>query len=359
MTEPIVGEIRLFACKHPPPGWLPCNGQVLDATEHAALFGVIGMLYGGDGRTTFLLPNLQGRVGVHVAPDIALGDRGGEETHDLVTAEMPNHTHLLSAHAQATSNTPVDNFWSAAPGGYSHGTGTPEATLAPHALAPMGDGEPHPNMQPYLSLSHCIAWRGTPPSADAPVDAGAMVGEVRMFAGNEPPRGWAPCDGQLLSIQDHTHLFLILGTTFGGDGQSCFALPDLRGRAPLHEGQGPGLTPHALGESGGDPRIMLTQSELPMHSHVARCGAASGQHAPEDGIWASTDNAENAYAPATDNTLMSPRSVEYVGGNAPHNNMQPYIGLSYIIALEGTLPQNPKSGLSAAPRAPDLTSSRF
>lgn len=339
MSEPLIGEIRLFAFPQPPAGWLRCDGQLLTRTQHAELFRVLGTLYGGDEHTTFALPNLQGRVAVHAGHGIQLSQRGGEEAHRLTLAELPNHTHLLSANAAGSVGTAMHHFWGSLAGAYSTTPDEPDAALGALALAPAGDGEPHSNLQPYLVANYCIAALGTPPQPDTAPQTDGLVGEVRLFAGGVTPRGWAPCDGQLLSTRDHTHLYAILGTLYGGDGQSTFALPDLRGRVPLHEGHGPGLSSHALGQSGGDADVMLTQSELPMHSHVARCAAGSSQSGPEEALWSGSSGAENAYAPSTDNTLMSPRCVEFVGGNAAHDNMQPYLGLSYIVALDGSFPE--------------------
>lgn len=341
MSEPLIGEIRLFAFAQPPAGWLRCDGQLLTRTQYAELFRVLGTLYGGDEHTTFALPNLQGRVAVHPGLGIQLSQRGGEETHSLTLAELPNHTHLLSADAAASSSTAQHHFWSSLAGAYSTTPDEPDAALAAQALAPMGDGEAHSNLQPYLVGNYCIAVAGLSPrpAVDTPAQTDALTGEVRLFAGSVTPRGWAPCDGQLLLTRDHTHLYAVLGTLYGGDGQSTFALPDLRGRVPLHEGHGPGMSPRALGESGGDADVMLTQSELPMHSHMPRCAAGSSQSGPEDALWSGSGRDQNAYSPSTDNTLMSPRCVEFVGGNAAHNNMQPYLGLSYIVALEGSFPE--------------------
>jgi microcystin-dependent protein len=356
MSEALIGEIRLFPFPHPPSGWLRCDGQLLTRSQYAELFGVLGTLYGGDEHATFALPNLQGRVAVHAGRNVPLGDRRGEEAHALTLAEMPNHTHLFSANTTASTGTALHQFWGWLPGGYSTTADEPDAALAGEALAPVGDGEPHSNLQPYLIGNYCIAVAGTPPHASdrgpsdrdssgrdpndeaAPTTDG-FIGEVRLFAGSVTPRGWAACDGQLLSTRDHTRLYAILGTLYGGDGQSTFALPDLRERVPLHEGHGPGLSPRALGERGGDPQVMLTQSELPMHSHVARCAVGSSQYSPEGALWSGSGRHESAYAPITDNTLMSPRCIEFVGGNAAHDNMQPYLGLNYIVALEGQFPE--------------------
>lgn len=339
MSEPLIGEIRLFPFPQPPPGWLRCDGQLLTRTQYGELFRVLGTLYGGDEHTTFALPNLQGRVAVHPGIGIGIGARRGEETHSLTLAELPNHTHLLSANATATTSTAQQHFWSSLPGAYSVTRDEPDASLGAQALASMGDGEPHTNLQPYLVGNYCIAVAGAPPDpVDAPPATDGMIGEVRLFAGGAVPRGWAACEGQLLSTGAQTQLYAILGTSYGGDGQTTFALPDLRGRVPLHEGHGPGLSPRALAQSGGDADVMLTQSELPMHSHAARYGTGSSQSTPDGALWSGSGHHEPAYAPSTDNTLMSPRCVEFVGGNAAHNNMQPYLGLHYIVALDGAFP---------------------
>lgn len=168
-----------------------------------------------------------------------------------------------------------------------------------------------------------------------------FIGEVRMFAGNFAPRGWAFCNGQLMPIAANTALFSLLGATYGGDGKSTFALPDLRGRVPIHAGvgAGPGLTPYSRGESSGVPAVTLIQTEMPAHSHNVSCGTASNQDTPAGGLWSSTARGGGSpYATTTDGTLLSPLSVTPTGEGLPHNNMQPYLGVSFIIALQGLFP---------------------
>jgi microcystin-dependent protein len=157
MNEPLIGEIRLFAFAEPPAGWLRCDGQLLTRTQYAELFGVLGTLYGGDEHATFALPNLQGRVAVHPGGSIQLSQRGGEEAHSLTLAELPNHTHLLSANAVATTGTAQQHFWGPLVGAYSTTPDQPDAALGAQALAPVGDSEPHSNLQPYLVANYCIA----------------------------------------------------------------------------------------------------------------------------------------------------------------------------------------------------------
>jgi microcystin-dependent protein len=169
-----------------------------------------------------------------------------------------------------------------------------------------------------------------------------FIGEIRMFGGNFAPRGWAFCDGQLLSIAQNTALFSLLGTTYGGNGQTTFALPDLRGRVPMHWGAGPGLTPRTLGESSGSETVTLLSSQMPAHNHAI--GAHSGQgdtFSPEGAVNAAAVDASqqplNIYSSSV-NATMAAQTVGVAGGSQPHNNMQPFQCVSFIIALEGIFP---------------------
>ena len=166
------------------------------------------------------------------------------------------------------------------------------------------------------------------------------VAEIRMFAGNFAPRGWALCNGQILPISQFTALFSLLGTTYGGDGRSTFALPDLQGRTPMHAGSGPGLSPHFLGEQAGVDSVTLLSSEMPSHSHaLLGTNARAGVGSP-DGNTLNRSVGENAYQTTSTGSLvtMAPTMVGPVGGNQPHNNMQPYLALTFIIALQGIYP---------------------
>ena len=169
-----------------------------------------------------------------------------------------------------------------------------------------------------------------------------FVAEIRIFTGNFAPKGWALCDGQLLPISQNTALFSLLGTTYGGDGKSNFALPNLQGSAPMQAGQGPGLSLRALGEVGGEQTVTLLQTEMPAHSHTAQGSAGSTQTAPPNNSWASGAKlgGGNLYAPTNpqSNVQMSPFGTSISGGNQPHNNMMPFLGLTFIIALQGVFP---------------------
>ncbi len=165
-----------------------------------------------------------------------------------------------------------------------------------------------------------------------------FVAEIRIFAGNFPPRGWAFCNGQLMAISQNTALFSLLGTTYGGDGRSTFALPDLQDRAPMRSGQGPGLSERFLGESSGSTTVTLLESEIPQHRHqfATSNSESNSPNAAGNAIGSSEfgDNFRNA-----SNVSMANSALATAGGSFPHNNMQPYLGLNFIIALQGIFPQ--------------------
>lgn len=169
-----------------------------------------------------------------------------------------------------------------------------------------------------------------------------FIGEIRIFAGNFAPYGWAFCNGQLLPIAQNTALFSLLGTTYGGDGKTNFALPNLQGRAPMHEGAGPGLTPRTLGEIGGDASVTLLTSEMPMHNHtISGCTSPGSQADPTNAVWGTSGRGKAPAYSTTGDTDMNLQSLNSTGGSQPHNNRQPYLALSFIIAMQGIFPSRP------------------
>ncbi|GMV30793.1 MAG: hypothetical protein AMXMBFR59_29180 [Rhodanobacteraceae bacterium] len=170
--------------------------------------------------------------------------------------------------------------------------------------------------------------------------ADPFVAEIRIFPFNFAPRGWAWCDGQLLPLSQNTALFSLLGTTYGGNGKSNFALPDLQGRAPMHPGQGPGLSLHDLGETGGSETVSLLESEIPSHSHAFNAsGAPADAQAPAGYSPARVTGAVPYGTPAgAPLVMMSPNAIAPAGGDQPHNNMQPYLTFYFCIALQGVYP---------------------
>ena len=164
-----------------------------------------------------------------------------------------------------------------------------------------------------------------------------FIGEIRIFPYNFAVRGWAECNGQLLSIADNNALFALIGTIYGGDGESTFALPDLRGREAIHQGLTEGPT-YTIGESGGVEAVTLTVDELPAHTHRATGTTQIGdQRGPIDNIWAAATTL-NRYGAGPEDLIFSTQAIGFAGGSQPHDNMPPYLALNFQIALEGVFP---------------------
>ncbi len=188
-----------------------------------------------------------------------------------------------------------------------------------------------------------------------------FIGQIVMFGGNYAPQGWAFCDGQILPINSNAALFAILGTRYGGDGRTTFALPDLRGRVTVHPGRGPGLSSYQLGQRGGVESVVLSTSEIPSHTHVAMVQPQSAQvrinasdeegdtSSPAGAVWAKDPNGNDTYGSGGATTQMASNAVQVeipnsqvtigdTGGSQPHTNIQPYLCINYIIALQGYFP---------------------
>jgi microcystin-dependent protein len=167
------------------------------------------------------------------------------------------------------------------------------------------------------------------------------IGQIVIFPYNFAPRNWATCSGQILPIAQNTALFSILGTTYGGNGQTTFALPDMRGRVPIHFGQGAGLSQYVLGQQGGIENVTLLGSEIPTHSHGTFQALSTNGNlkTPAGNIPAAVQGtATNIYSPAAANTTMSPTTLAVAGSSFPHNNLEPYLTLEYCICLFGIFP---------------------
>ncbi|MEK6281959.1 MAG: tail fiber protein [Acidobacteriota bacterium] len=168
--------------------------------------------------------------------------------------------------------------------------------------------------------------------------ADPFVAEIRIFPFNFAPKGWAWCDGQLMPLSQNTALFSLLGTVYGGDGKSTFALPDLEGRAPMHPGQGPGLSLHDLGETGGSETVTLLESEIPAHAHQMSVSSQLGlENIPTDQLFAMGEGI-NLYGANNNLTSMAPEALAPAGGDQPHNNLMPYLTFYFAIALQGVFP---------------------
>ena len=173
--------------------------------------------------------------------------------------------------------------------------------------------------------------------------ADPFVAEIRIFPFNFAPKGWAMCNGQILPISQNTALFSLLGTTYGGDGKSTFALPNMEGNAPMHPGQGPGLSLHDLGETGGSETVSLLESEIPSHTHgmivSSQLGLENQVNVNNTGQLFAMGDGVNMYGPANSNLVnMADQALAPAGGDQPHNNMQPFLTLNFCIALQGVFP---------------------
>ena len=170
-----------------------------------------------------------------------------------------------------------------------------------------------------------------------------FIGQIIIFGGNFAIRGYAMCNGQILSIAQNTALFSLLGTTYGGNGQTTFALPNLQGRVPIHFGQGPGLSSYSLGQQAGTETTTLILNNMPAHNHLIRTSSSDGNDsapAPTTvpGVVKVGSSTANAYTSAAPDTNFSPNAVSIAGGSQPFNNIQPYLALNFLIALEGIFP---------------------
>jgi len=168
-----------------------------------------------------------------------------------------------------------------------------------------------------------------------------FVAEIRIFPFNFAPKGWAFCDGQIMPLSQNTALFSLLGTTYGGDGKSNFALPDMQGNAPMHPGQGPGLSLHDLGETGGSETVSLLESEIPSHPHALMASSTqSSKPSPGGNALARISSGATPYVAPSGAPLaaFNGAALAPAGGDQPHNNMQPYLTLNFCIALQGVYP---------------------
>ena len=237
-SNEMVGQVGISAKSSLSSQKVLADGQLLPTSGNEALFSLLGTTYGGDGRTTFGLPDLRGRsaIGEGAGPGLTprlLGQTGGQETVTLTPAELPPHAHGTTADDTASD----------------------------------GGGQNHENMQPFQVLNYMIALEGLFPGGTADNEFDPYLGEISMFSGDFIPSGWAPADGQLLPISQNQALFSLLGTLYGGDGRTTFALPDLRGRTPVHHGSGPGLLSWRLGQERGAETASLSLAQIASHDH--------------------------------------------------------------------------------------------
>jgi microcystin-dependent protein len=325
----------MFGGTFAPPGWADCNGQRLEIAQHTALFALIGTVYGGDGETTFALPDLRSRIPIGMQGG-NLGAVAGTETVTLTEAMMPTHSHRVACGGNATTVVPMLGYWATNTGGVvsQYSSQGPNAVMALDAIALSDGGQPHDNIQPYLCIRYIIALEGIAPPQ---VTADPLIGQISIFSFALAPKGWAFCNGQILSIAQNQTLFSLLGTTYGGDGITTFGLPNLQSRVAVSSGQGQDLSPYALGQVGGASAHTLTPQQMPSHTHGAATAVDTSEMSPEGHYWAPNANGHATYSTTSART-MSANAVGMAGSSRPHPNMQPSLSLNFCIALHGVFP---------------------
>lgn len=345
MADNGIGSIIMFGGISPIAGYLSCDGRLYAISQYRDLFNVIGTTYGGDGVATFATPDLSSRIPIHVGsgPGLSprtLGQKGGSEQASLSVAQMAAHTHAMSGgEAPATDRGATSTSGLAESQGRIYEAGTSPVAMSSVSVSTTGVSTPHNNVQPFLALNFLIAWQA---NTDFTYGLNPFLAEIRMFGGNFVPKGWAACEGQVMFIRNATALFSLLGTTYGGDGLNTFALPDLRGLAPMGVNFTGSLSQHFLGDSGGSQSVMLTTANLPAHAHaVTGSSAVALSNDPAGKTLGVPFSGDNLYAPAAGTQTGLTGVLGSTGGNQPHNNMQPYLAVNYMIALQGTYPQRP------------------
>lgn len=354
MSPDPIGEIRMVCFEDVPPGWARCDGSLVEIAAHRALFEVIGTTYGGDGVTTFALPDLRGRVPLAEDDRHPLGERGGAERIALESGQLPAHTHAVSAAAARARDLLPNGCLLAVVPRKIYGEPVALTALSARSVAASGGGEPHENRQPYLALWFVISL-----GPGAGHESRPFAGEVAMLAGGEAPAGFKPCDGQLLPAAEYETLSALLGARFGGDGERTFALPDLRGRVPLGCGEVESLGRYRLGDTGGAEAVALTPGELATHSHPFHASRATGTEVDPAGRVLAQSASWHIYRPNVPDDPMHAAAVAPSCGIVPeagsasgpvarpHDNMMPYRCLNLVMSLTGRSPRDATPGREA------------
>lgn len=323
---PYMGEIRIWPVNFAPAEWFFCQGQLLPIGQYEDFYTLIGTTYGGDGETSFGLPDLRGRVPIHVNNSHVLGESGGAEEVTLTTDQLPSHSHALRANPiDGNRLDPTGSIPAGVRGGSNRYAEAPSVPMHASALDASGGSQPHHNLMPYVALNFIISPYGLFPGphvTEPPPD----VGEIRLLPHSVPMTGWERCNGQVLPVALYQDLYGVIGNTFGGNPGVTFALPDLRGRAALHRSGA-----HAFGTAGGEEAHALTVNELPAHTHQLRADSGLGTSPLLGGrVPARVSNGPQGYATAAD-VEMDSASIGNAGGGQGHLNMQPYLALEFRI----------------------------
>lgn len=333
---PYIGQVKLVPYSFAPRGYADCDGQLLSISSHTALFSILGTTYGGDGQQSFGLPDLQDRAPVHQSQEDPLGHKGGAANVTLDVSTMAQHSHAINARNVPATETAISGnvFAAQAQRGAQHyiTAGGQTADMSEHGLTETGGGQAHDNTQPSMTLRYVVALEGTYPSRDGggAIDDQDYIGEIRPFGFNFAPRGWAQCDGQLLAIASNQALFSLLGTVFGGDGKTTFALPDLRGRTAVGLGQ-------TMGAKFGSETVTLNADQIPAHDHQTELGVGVPDVGDPSGAMIANEGGIQNDGPY--DVKFHPGTVSNPNPNSqPHNNMMPYQTVNFCICLFGLFP---------------------
>lgn len=344
-----LGEIRMFASPAIPRGWTPLDGRSLPQNEVPWWLGLIGDAFGAT-KGSVTLPDMRGRAPMGAPEGAGQGLAAGTETVNLTLGQMPPHTHQIIAGTGDSVVPPARNYFGPVESNGPnapfniYSSASPNIPLAAPTLSETGAGTGHENRQPLLAINFCICLQGGFPAMDKFLtDDDGCLGEIRLFAFAVLPEYYLPCDGRLLQISEYTDLYALIGTTYGGDGQSTFALPNMSGRVPVGAGQGPGLSHYAVGAAAGCEQVKLETAQIPAHAHVASVSsldASMQAPAPQAtlgdvqpaSLYQTADTTPSGLVPLNDG------SVQAAGESQPHTNIQPSLGLQFAICVRGTLP---------------------
>jgi microcystin-dependent protein len=347
MADSYLGEVRTAAFNVTPAGWAACDGRVLEIRDYERLYRLVGTAFGGDGVDTFALPDLQGRIPICAGQgggltDRTVGEKDGVEEVALTESQLPRHGHDFTALTDKASSRTADGNLLASPDGIDlYILDKPATQMNGQSLSPAGQGQPHSNTQPYLVLNYIISLEGDDPTADERFtgDPQPFLGEIRLMATENAGTNFAPCDGRLVPISQNTALFSLISTTYGGNGQVTFALPNLSDRTAMGAGTGAGLTPREIGETGGDPEVTLQLAQT-SHDHALLAANQPAElRTPTPELALARSGAGLAYRAETRSLArMSDKALPPIGGGQPHNNVQPSLALEYMICVDGVFP---------------------
>jgi microcystin-dependent protein len=347
VADSYLGEVRTAAFNITPVGWAACDGRVLQVRDYERLYRLVGSAFGGDGVDTFALPDLQGRIPICAGQGPGLtnrtvGEKDGVEEVVLAERELPVHGHDFTALTdKATSRTAGGNLLASPDGIDLYVRDKPATEMNAQSLTPAGQGQAHANVQPYLVLNYIISLEGDDPTAGERFsgDPRPFLGEIRLTATEAANAAFVPCDGKLLQVSQNAALFSLISTTYGGNGQTTFAVPNLSDRTAMGMGTGSGLTPRDLGETGGDPAVALQLAQT-YHDHALLAANTPAElRSPTPDLALARSGAGLAYRAETRSLQrMSDKALPPIGGGQPHNNVQPSLALEYMICVDGVFP---------------------